>query len=170
MNTATARADTSFNLDVIRPLELVQFPQFVAWRLERRGDKWTKVPINAATGNLASVTDPTSWCGLDQAASYARVHDFGIGFVFAADPFTGCDLDHCVDPGGTMAAWARAILKPVLLLRGNFPVRGAVWTAHRPIFSRGKPSLMRWWRRCGRPSRLSLYRAAIPCRRSTMAP
>jgi putative DNA primase/helicase len=127
MSPTAARADTSFNLDVIQRLDLARLPQFVAWRPERRGEKLTKIPVNARTGNLASVTDPASWCDLDRAAPYARAHDFGIGFVFAADPYTGVDLDGCRNPEtGAIAPWARAILLQLCSYSEISPSRSGV--------------------------------------------
>lgn len=94
--------------DVTIPAELIALPQWVTWRRERG----TKVPYNARTGRHAKSTDPTTWSTYEIAvkAAKSRRHD-GIGFVFTdADPFTGIDLDDCIDDDGNLAAWARDIV------------------------------------------------------------
>ena len=40
------------------PGELIERPQWVAWKYELRGGKPTKLPYNAATGELAGAGDP----------------------------------------------------------------------------------------------------------------
>src|SRR5262249_12082499 len=43
------------------PAELWERDQWVAWRSTRRDGKWTKVPVNPATGKNASSTDRETW-------------------------------------------------------------------------------------------------------------
>ena len=80
------------------PAELRAFPQWVAWRyVDRGGPKPSKLPFSPRTGQVASVTDATTWATFNEsvAALYNGGFD-GIGFVFTdADPFTGIDLDDC---------------------------------------------------------------------------
>lgn len=94
------------------PGELKSEDRCVCWRWERRGSKWTKVPINAASGGRASSTDPSAWSSFEEAAQYARKNLLpGIGFVFTDSPFAGVDLDGCRDPEtGRLEEWAREIV------------------------------------------------------------
>ena len=77
------------------PDDLKSPSQWVAWRLEYRAGKVTKVPIDPMNGNLASATDPGTWGTFAQAVKgLVRYSCDGIGFVFTADdPFCGIDLD-----------------------------------------------------------------------------
>ena len=70
------------------PEELRSYPQWVCHGADKR-------PINPHTGQLADVSDPTTWGTFDQAcAAYDAGRGVGIGFVFTeADPFVGIDLD-----------------------------------------------------------------------------
>lgn len=83
------------------PAEMREFDQWLAWRMEMRGDKATKVPYNVANGERASASDPTTWASFDDvvAALENKPDDYqGIGFVLSdTDPFTAIDLD---DPSG----------------------------------------------------------------------
>jgi len=82
------------------PAALRERAQWVVWKNERRGGKWTKVPYRPADGGRtkASVTDPRTWGTFEQAMAVPAAAVQGIGYVFSAeDPFTGADLDACVD-------------------------------------------------------------------------
>lgn len=90
------------------PAELRQRPQWVTWKYE----KGTKVPYGAKTGRKASSTDPATWATYEQAtAARSRRHHAGVGYVFSADdPYTGIDLDDCIDDAGDVAPWAQTIV------------------------------------------------------------
>lgn len=80
------------------PAELQIRHQFCVWRYEHRdGDKPTKVPYNAITGRMASVTDSSTWCSFQDAVNAAIVpgsHYNGIGFILSEDdPYCFIDLD-----------------------------------------------------------------------------
>ena len=94
------------------PGELKSEDRWVCWRWELRDGKWTKVPINAASGARASSTDSSTWSTFEEAIRYARKHLLpGDGFVFTDSPFVGADLDGCRDPEtGRMEEWAREIV------------------------------------------------------------
>jgi hypothetical protein len=95
------------------PGKLKDLAQWVAWRFERRGGKWTKLPIDAKTGNAASSTDSSTWATFEQAlAFYQDGKADGIGFVFSPDdPFCGVDLDDCRDPETkVIRPWAEKIV------------------------------------------------------------
>ena len=59
------------------------------------------MPVCAATGKMASSTDPSTWCAFEAAvAAVERLGASGIGFVFGPDrAYTGLDLDHVLHDG-----------------------------------------------------------------------
>lgn len=80
------------------PADLRAYPQFVVWRyIDRGGPKPSKVPFSPCNGQVASVTDATTWATYSESVAAFDNGGFdGIGFVFTdADPFTGIDLDDC---------------------------------------------------------------------------
>ncbi len=82
------------------PEDLAASDRWVGWRWELRNGKWTKVPVNAASGARASSTDPSTWSAFEEAVRYARKRLLpGVGFVFTGSPFAGIDLDGCRNPG-----------------------------------------------------------------------
>ncbi len=94
------------------PEELQAYPHFVVWRPVEIQGKTKKIPFNPQTGEKASPTDPATWGSFaDALRAYARGVGKGIGFVFSDDdPFTGTDLDGCVENTGDIAPWAKAIV------------------------------------------------------------
>jgi putative DNA primase/helicase len=94
------------------PEELKRRPQWVVWRAV--GNKPDKVPCSARDGLKASSTDLLTWSTFEEAHDALRAGRYsGLGFVFSsADPFTGIDLDKCVDlQTGEIAAWAMEIIR-----------------------------------------------------------
>jgi len=89
------------------PPELKDRPQWVCFRPD-------KTPGNPRTGGNAKADDPATWGTFDEAVRYYQTHKSngiaGIGYEFSAgDPFTGVDLDKCMDPGtGKIEAWAQS--------------------------------------------------------------
>ncbi len=81
------------------PAELRAVQQWVCWRIEQRGDRPTKVPIDPRTGKRAAVDNPSTWGSFEEAtAAVERYGCAGVGFVFTADDdFVGIDLDDCID-------------------------------------------------------------------------
>lgn len=80
------------------PADLRAYPQFVVWRyVDRGGPKPSKLPFSPRNGQVASVTDATTWATFSESiAAFDNGGFDGIGFVFTdADPFTGIDLDDC---------------------------------------------------------------------------
>ncbi len=104
-------------LDAI-PKALKACPQWVCWRLESRGGKWTKSPINAKSRQpkrprYAKSDDPSTWTTFDRAQSFFAINGLaGIGFMFAVDGgMAGVDLDKCRNPQtGVIEQWARDII------------------------------------------------------------
>ncbi len=76
-------------------------PQWVSWRYEREGKgNENKVPIDPHRGRRADVTDPRTWPAYNTALKATEEHGYdGVGFVFSEDdPYTGIDIDDCLDP------------------------------------------------------------------------
>lgn len=95
------------------PLEMRQYKSFVLWRLEDIGAKKpTKIPYQL-NGELANVTDPTTWASFEECLSALQappsniIPYSGIGFVFSIyDPFAFIDLD---DPSSDPAITERQL-------------------------------------------------------------
>jgi Protein of unknown function (DUF3631) len=101
-------------------------PRWVAWRVEERGGKPTKMPYSSRTGRLASATDPATWATHLEVEGYVREllddgQKGGCGIVLgdlgdggsAADSavhLCGTDLDSCLDESGSAALWAVRII------------------------------------------------------------
>ena len=93
------------------PEELRVRPQWVVWK--GVGEKPDKVPYSARTGRKASSTDLMTWGTFEEALeAYEDGEYAGLGFVFSsADPYTGIDLDNCVNEDGEIALWALEIVR-----------------------------------------------------------
>lgn len=91
------------------PDEMKAYRQWLVWRYEERdAEKPTKVPYSALTGQLASVTDPSTWCSFDEAVAAIPRGFSGIGFVLTKnDPYTFIDLD---EPGKKLDAAATQVI------------------------------------------------------------
>jgi len=100
------------------PPELLELPQWVAWRLETRqtpkGPRETKVPYDphqAGWRAKASSTDPSTWGTYQQALVAGRPSN-RVGFVFSPDdPYVGVDMDNCVSPSGAVHRGAYEVVK-----------------------------------------------------------
>lgn len=98
------------------PADLAELEQWVTWRRITRADRETKLLCQASgprAGKSADSTDPQTWTSFEVAVAAAESPKFaGIGFVFSdADPYTGIDLDRCLDDSGALKAWARPIVE-----------------------------------------------------------
>jgi hypothetical protein len=96
----------------IPALETLQaIPQWVAWKIEERRGKLTKIPKNPRTGGNASSTNPATWGSYQQAVQAVKRYGLdGVGFVFTAgDVFAGIDLDDCINDGH-LEEWAARIV------------------------------------------------------------
>jgi putative DNA primase/helicase len=110
--TAAIQKILSVKVECI-PQELKIRPQWVVWKAA--GERPEKIPYSAKSGRKASTTDLLSWASFEEAneALSGGQHYSGLGFVFSSgDPFTGIDLDGCVDPQtGEVAVWAMEIVR-----------------------------------------------------------
>lgn len=112
--TATLDASPSVQAGNI-PQELRARRQWTFWRFEPdpTGGKDKKPPRNSHTGGKASPTDPTDWGTFDAAIeALERFGGDGVQFVLSeSDPYTGIDLDGCVNPDtGEVAPWAAQLM------------------------------------------------------------
>lgn len=118
------------------PEGLTRLNQWVTWRWELLGGKWTKVPCDAS-GRKVSGTDARLWNDFATAVSISQRCDYGIGFAFAAaGDLVGIDLDDCRDPAThEIKPWALYLIQTAdtysevspsgtgvkLFLRGQLP-------------------------------------------------
>ena len=94
------------------PDELKVRPQWVNWKLEKRGEDLTKVPYTPGTKHKASSTDLITWGSFEEAVESLDRYD-GLGFVFSSgDSYTGIDLDDCIEQeNGQIKQWALEIIR-----------------------------------------------------------
>src|SRR5712692_10303019 len=105
-----SHVDVSYTRKLPALQELQARPQWVCWRKEQRGGKLTKVPYCATTGSKAQSDNPATWASYAQAVQAQRARHYdGVGYMFHRD-YTGVDLDHCVNPDGSIDSWAQAYL------------------------------------------------------------
>jgi len=93
---------------------------WVCWKYVWKHDReeWTKLPIDASTGDAASSTDPETWSSFSEAQQYHRENPEtdGVGYVVNKDEdmVVGIDLDDCVDAEtGEIDEWAREVVEDV---------------------------------------------------------
>src|SRR5690349_13439505 len=98
------------------PLALRKCPQWILWHLEPKKDKpseLTKVPYTEVN-RKAIANNPRTWLSFETALSRYQANPngwSGIGYEFAHDdPYTGIDLDNCLNAAGVVATWAQVIL------------------------------------------------------------
>ncbi len=106
--------EVSFFPDKI-PMEMKQREQWILWRLVTLEDKEkaTKMPYTL-DGTRADTTNPNHYSSFAEALSVyendPRNYD-GLGYVFSEDdPFTGIDIDNCIDVGGKLTDEADEII------------------------------------------------------------
>ena len=77
------------------PQTLRDIPQWVCWKYEERGGKWTKPPYQPG-GSYAKSTDPQTWSTFEAVqAAYEKGGFDGVGIVLTANMgIVGIDLDH----------------------------------------------------------------------------
>jgi putative DNA primase/helicase len=102
------------------PEELTERPQWLVWKANPTRAAGTtlpgrldKVPYSALAGRRASSTDLLTWATFEEAREALATGDYdGLGFVFSSgDPYAGVDLDDCVGEDGTIADWAKEVVR-----------------------------------------------------------
>jgi len=95
------------------PALLRERKQWVVWRYEWDGKKWTKMPYRVGTKRRARCNKPQDWVTFEKAVATWHASDDidGIMFVFTPDdPFCGIDLDNCIDADGRIMPEAQEII------------------------------------------------------------
>ena len=91
--------------------ELQPYPNFVVWRYSMVDGQRKKPPFNPNTHQGANPTDPRTWGTLETTLiAVASGRYQGIGFMLSRSPFSGIDLDYCIE-GGTLNPWAKVIIE-----------------------------------------------------------
>jgi hypothetical protein len=120
-------------------LDITQLPEEL-----RRRDQWVvrladKKPVDAKTGFAAKSNDPSTWCGLNEAAVALiedpdRFEGGGLGFV-ADDGIEFVDLDNVI-VDGVIRPWAAKLVKQL----GSYAERSPSGTGIK-IWLTGTPEL-----------------------------
>ncbi len=91
--------------------ELAGYPNFVVWQYKVENGQRKKPPVNPMTHRPASPADRATWGTLASALlAVASGRYQGIGFMLSYSPFSGIDLDHCIQEG-SMQPWAQEIIE-----------------------------------------------------------
>lgn len=76
------------------PEELQELKQWCCFKLQQRGEKMTKIPIDANTGGLGKSNDESTWATFEVAMDAIDTFNCdGIGFYFKP-PYFGIDIDN----------------------------------------------------------------------------
>jgi P4 family phage/plasmid primase-like protien len=101
--TRPARPDPiAVNYDGI-PDDLKERSTWICWRYAWKADreKWTKLPVDASSGDFAKSNDSDTWADFDTAKAYHQNPDTesdGLGFMFDPEDWVvGIDLDDVRD-------------------------------------------------------------------------
>jgi putative DNA primase/helicase len=112
----------------VRPLR-----RFVAWKLEHKDGRWTKVPyVATATNSHASSTDSRTWRSSVEAIGAVNGGKAdGLGLVLGpngqpsiGDLVAALDFDHCVDADGTIRADVREYIARINSYTERSPTDG----------------------------------------------
>jgi hypothetical protein len=106
----TFKADLAKLPAALLPLTLEK--RWVIWKLERRGDRWTKPPYQPKFYNeLAESDDPSTWgTYADAVLAIAQGHADGIGYMLKGSGLAAIDLDRIRDLlSGRVLPWAEAL-------------------------------------------------------------
>jgi len=144
------------------PPELREARRWLVWKWEWKpasGNakaKWDKPPIDPATGHEFDATDPAGWLQCDQAREKAHKHGDGPGFALGTkdDPsgFVVLDIDHCIDPAGSIDPRALELVERFNCYAEITPSRQGI-----RIWLRGKKP----GNQCRRPSHKDKFLATI---------
>lgn len=79
------------------PNELIELDRWCVWQYEERDGKFTKLPVNPLTGELARSNDESTWSSYEHALyAFKKGRGDGLGFFFK-EPYVGIDLDNVED-------------------------------------------------------------------------
>ena len=86
------------------PDELKALKQWHMWKRDKDGNK---IPIRCG-GGAAKSNDPETWCSFEMAEDQSQYYS-GLAFEITS-PYTGIDLDNCLDDDGKLRDWAIPIV------------------------------------------------------------
>lgn len=86
------------------PQELKALRQWHCWK----DSNGTKLPVQI-NGQMAKSNAPSTWSSFDAAIAASEIFS-GLSFEIT-EPYTGIDLDDCIDAFGELRPWASEILK-----------------------------------------------------------
>ena len=91
--------ENPYNFNEI-PAELKALPQWILWKSEKKGERYTKVPYQI-DGEMAQANNRRTWSTFATAIKFYLEGNYdGIGFVFSRqDNYIGIDIDKCVTDG-----------------------------------------------------------------------
>ena len=85
--------------------ELKEYPNWVVWNPQGENPK---APLNPYQPNIgAKANNKSTWGTFEQALSTG----LDLGFEFGESPFTGIDIDNCIDNEGNLNALAREVIE-----------------------------------------------------------
>jgi putative DNA primase/helicase len=120
--------------------EIAGYPNFVVWHYKEADGQRKKPPVNPNTLHPASPTDRSTWGTLESTLSVVATGTYqGIGFMLSHSPFSGIDLDHCIQEG-SMQPWAQEIIETMDTSTEYSPSwNRATGTGGVHLFVEGKP-------------------------------
>lgn len=96
------------------PKEMQALPNWLVYRAKWNDEKGKKdkTLINPLTSRWAKANDSTTWTDLETAKNFAVENNFeGVAFALNGNGITCIDLDHSINPDGTMSELATDFLK-----------------------------------------------------------
>tara|TARA_R110002049_G_scaffold47902_4_gene138536 strand:+ start:10613 stop:13264 length:2652 start_codon:yes stop_codon:yes gene_type:complete len=88
------------------PAELRERNQWITWGFRH---KTTKIPMTIS-GGFAKTNNPSTFSSFEEVKHLGK-----IAYVFQADdPYTGVDLDNCIDENGKLRDWAAPIVSRLI--------------------------------------------------------
>ncbi|MEK5215286.1 phage/plasmid primase, P4 family [Psychrobacillus sp. FSL H8-0487] len=126
--------ENPYNFNEI-PAELKALPQWILWKSEKKGERYTKVPYQT-DGVMAQANNRSTWSTFATAVKFYLDGEYdGIGFVFSRqDNYIGIDIDKCV-VDGKVNTFANEIIETIdsytefspsregihIIVKGNLP-------------------------------------------------
>ena len=120
--------------------ELAGYENFIVWCYRVVDGQRKKPPFDPNTHQAASPIEPRTWGTLETALTAVATGRYqGIGFMLSRSPFTGIDLDHCIEKG-KLLPWAKAIVEEMDTYTEYSPSwNKAVGTGGVHLLVEGKP-------------------------------
>lgn len=91
------------------PSELVGLDRWVNWKPVRRGERWTKMPVQV-NGRPASSTNPLTWGSFEAVKARSERVGFVLGCQVGGKHLVCVDLDHALGSDGGLTVGAAKVL------------------------------------------------------------